>query len=78
MTGDIGRCKRVVEITPTILEGVVSTDHAWWHPEGDPEKLYDVFELNVNQLMPWGCGPSGMGANYKCLLCKIYKVEEGE
>ena len=51
---------------------------SWWHPKGDPERLYDVFDLNVNQLMPWGCGPSGMGANYKCFLCRIYKVEKGE
>ena len=54
------------------------TDQAWWHPKGDPERLYGVFDLNVNQLMPWGCGPSGMGANYKCFLCRIYKVEKGE
>ena len=78
-TGQTGRCKRLVEITPAIANPkVMSTDHAWWHPEGDPEKLFDMFELNVNQLMSWGCGPSGIGANYKCLLCRVYKVGEGE
>lgn len=57
---------------------VVSTDHGWWHPEGKPEELYDVMELNVNKLMPWGCGKSGIGANYKCLLCRIEKMTEEE
>ncbi len=75
-TGDVARAKRVVEITPIIDPRVVSTDHGWWHPEGDPKKLYDVMDLNINKLMPWGCGPSGIGANYKSLLCRIYKVEE--
>ncbi|MDD5806323.1 MAG: molybdopterin-dependent oxidoreductase [Eggerthellales bacterium] len=76
MSGEVGRCKRVVEITPAIRPDVVSTDHAWWHPEGDPEKLYDMPELNVNKLMAWGAGPSGIGANYKSLLCRIRKMTE--
>ena len=45
---------------------------------GTPEELYDVMELNVNKLMPWGCGKSGIGANYKCLLCRIEKMTEEE
>ena len=48
------------------------------YPEGKPEELYDVMELNVNKLMPWGCGKSGIGANYKCLLCRIEKMTEEE
>lgn len=78
LTGSVERVKRIAEVTPIIGPRVVSTDHAWWHPEGDPKNLYDVFDLNVNKLMPWGCGPSGIGANYKSLLCRIYKVERGE
>lgn len=78
LTGEVERVKRMVEVTPILDPRVVSTDHAWWHPEGDPKNLYDVFDLNVNKLMPWGCGPSGIGANYKSLLCRIYRVGEGE
>ena len=78
MTGEVARCRRVVEITEGISPRVVSTDHGWWHPEGKAEELYDVMELNVNKLMPWGCGKSGIGANYKCLLCNLVKMTEEE
>lgn len=77
-TGEVARCRRKVKITETLKPGVVSTDHGWWHPEGRPEDLYDMMELNVNKLMPWGCGKSGIGANYKCLLCRLEKMNEGE
>lgn len=78
LAGEVARCKRVVEVTPILDPRVVSTDHGWWHPEGDPENLYDVMDLNVNKLMPWGCGKSGIGADYKCLLCRIVKIGEEE
>ena len=71
-----GRCKRVAEITPIMPETTVSTDHAWWYPEGDPENLYDVRELNVGNLIPYLPGKAGFGGNYKSMLCKIYKVGE--
>jgi anaerobic selenocysteine-containing dehydrogenase len=76
--GETGRAKRVVEITETIDPRVVNSDHGWWHPEGDPAKLYDVVDLNINNIVSWETGKTGIGANYKCLLCKIYKVKEGE
>jgi anaerobic selenocysteine-containing dehydrogenase len=75
--GEVGRARRVVETTPIIDPRVVSSDHGWWHPEGDPEALYDVVELNINNLVSWELGKTGIGANYKCLLCRIYKDEEG-
>lgn len=77
-TGRVARAKRVVEITPGIDVRVASTDHGWWHPEGDPENLYDVNELNINNLISWSSGETGVGANYKCILCKIYPVKDGE
>jgi anaerobic selenocysteine-containing dehydrogenase len=77
-TGETGRAKRVVETTEAIDPRVVSADHGWWHPEGDPERLFDVIELNINNIVSWELGKTGVGANYKCLLCKIYKVKEGE
>ena len=38
----------------------------------------DVFDLNINNTLPWIPGKSGFGSNYKSSICKIYKVEEGE
>ena len=78
LTGRIARAKRVVEATPVVNPRVVSTDHGWWHPEADHEKLFDVNELNINNLISWSSGKTGIGANYKCLLCKIYPCKDGE
>lgn len=75
-TGRTARAKRVAEVTPILDPRVASTDHGWWHPEGDPENLYDVDELNINNLISWNTGKTGVGCNYKCLLCKIYPVRE--
>lgn len=77
-TGRTGRAKRTVELLSGMDKRVVSTDHGWWRPEADPENLYDVNELNINNLIPWTTGQTGVGANYKCILCKIYPVKDGE
>ena len=77
-TGRTARVKRIAEVTPIVDPRVASTDHGWWHPEGDPEKLYDVMDLNINNLISWSSGNTGVGANYKCILCKIYPVKDGE
>jgi anaerobic selenocysteine-containing dehydrogenase len=76
----MGRVRRRAKITPTINPRVVNADHAWWYPEksaAEPE-LFGVWDVNVNQLVPLLPGRSGFGGNYKSLLCKIYKVAEGE
>ena len=73
-----GKAIEVAHVTDTIMKGVVSAEHGWWFPEGDPEKFYDVFDLNINNTLPWIPGKSGFGSNYKSSICKIYKVEEGE
>lgn len=73
-----GRAKRRVKATPVHDPRICACDHAWWLPEGDPEKLYDVFDLNINNLVPWTPGKSGFGSNYKTTLVKLYKVKEGE
>lgn len=73
------RCKRRVQITDKLLhENIVSTDHAWWYPEEDPDSLFGALDLNVNNLVTWTPGKSGFGSNYKCNLVKIYKCEEDE
>ena len=70
-----GRCKLRVEITNLYQDPrIIACDHAWWHPEGDPEKLYDSHDMNVNNLLPGIPGKSGFGSNYKTTLVKLYKV----
>ncbi len=69
------RAKRKVKITPILLhEDIVSTDHGWWYPEADPENLYDVFDLNINNCVTWTPGKSGFGSNYKCNLVRLEKI----
>ena len=74
----IGRCKARVEETLGVREGIIHIDHGWWLPEAEPEKLFDIFEVNVNQLLEWGCGKSGFGANFKCTVCNVTKWEDGD
>lgn len=57
---------------------VYSKDGEVVRVEGDPENLYDVMDLNINNLISWSSGKTGVGTNYKCILCKIYPVKEGE
>ena len=76
-----GRCKRQVCETPIVNERTVSTDHAWWRPEAPcelDEGLYDLWDLTVENLLPYDCGTSGFGANYKNTICKMYPAGEGE
>lgn len=73
-----GRAKRKIEATEAIDERMCSTDHAWWLPEGDPESFYDVFDLNINNLVQWSPGKSGFGSNYKTALCRVYPVDGRE
>ncbi len=74
----VGRAQRKVKVTPIIGEGVVNTDHGWWRPEADPNNLYNTDELNINNLIVHNPGDSGFGANYKAMVCTIYKMKEDE
>lgn len=75
-----GRCKRVLKVTEMIDERVLMTDHAWWFPEGERKDYFDtMLDLNVNKLLnSYLPGKSGFGANYKSMLCRVYRVQEGE
>jgi anaerobic selenocysteine-containing dehydrogenase len=75
-----GRARRKATLTPIIDPRVVNTDHAWWFPEkkGAEPELFGLWDVAINQLVPFLPGKSGFGGNYKSLLCKIYKVKEGE
>lgn len=72
---DKGRAKSRVKFTPCLDPRTISADHGWWLPEADPENLYDALEVNINNLVPYECGKSGFGSNYKTTLCRIYKCE---
>jgi anaerobic selenocysteine-containing dehydrogenase len=72
----LGRAKRRIKSTPVLDPRIIACDHAWWYPEGEREKLFDVFDLNINNLVPFKPGKSGFGSNYKTTLVKIYKVKE--
>ncbi len=76
----MGRARRKIEITPILDPRVVNADHAWWFPEaeGAEPNLFNLWDLAINQLVPFLPGKSGFGGNYKALLCRIYKVAEGE
>ena len=78
MEGPMGRAKRKAKLTPVMDRRIVSCDHGWWFPEGDPEKFFDVFEYNINNLMVYSPGKSGFGSNYKTSICRLYKLEDGE
>ena len=76
----MGKCKQKAKLTPIMDPRVVNADHAWWFPEkeGAEPSLFGVWESNINLLVPLLPGRSGFGGNYKSLLCKVYKVAEGE
>lgn len=76
LTNYQGRCKRKVSVSKEALKGVFTADHAWYYPEAGPENLYDVRELNVNNLIPYTTGKSGFGTNMKANLCTIEKFKE--
>ncbi|RDB63884.1 dehydrogenase [Gordonibacter sp. 28C] len=71
-----GKAHMRLRVTPEIMEGNIQTDHAWWFPEGDPEDLYGVMDVNVNNLCEYDCGKHGFGTNIKAQLCAVRKYEE--
>jgi anaerobic selenocysteine-containing dehydrogenase len=75
-----GRCRQRAKLTPTIPTWAVHAEHGWWYPEKEAAEptLFGTFDSNPNNLIKMDCGRSGYGADYKCLICKIYKVEKGE
>ncbi len=74
----VDRAKRQVQFLEGIDPRVMSTSVGWWHPEGDPENLYDVRDLNINKLSAWKECETGVGSRNRTHLCKVYKVKEGE
>lgn len=76
-----GRARRKVKVTEVVPTWLVACDHGWWLPEESAEENGNSFkfnDLNINHLVPALPGTSGFGANYKSLICKMYKVQEEE
>lgn len=77
LENDNGRCKMKASIEPGQKQGALASQHGWWYPEREPSapSLYGVYEVNVNNLVPYKTiGKLGWGAPFKCLMCKIYKA----
>ncbi len=76
-----GKCRQKANLDPSLPEWLVRAEHGWWFPEkeGAEPVLFGVFDSNPNNLTPQGqYGPTGMGAPYKCQICKIYKDDGTE
>lgn len=76
-----GRAKRKVELCEGLDPRYCSTDHGWWLPEaGSYEQggYSGLWDFNINQLLAFDPGRSGFGSNYKTVLCRVYKCEEGD
>jgi anaerobic selenocysteine-containing dehydrogenase len=76
-----GRCKQKAHIFPGIDKRFISAEHGWWKPEEDLAKPHfaGAFDFNPNNLThAYESGPGNCGAPIKCLIAKIYKVQEGD
>jgi anaerobic selenocysteine-containing dehydrogenase len=77
----MGRCRFRAKVTLEVPPWMVMATHGWWFPEEPAEEpsLYGVWKSNINQLIPMGYqGEDGLGAPIKHMLCKVYKLGEGE
>ena len=73
----VGRAKMKASYQPGVKQGCIFAQHGWWYPEREASSpsLFGVYECNINNLVPYKTvGTLGMGAPYKCLMCKIYKA----
>ena len=78
LENDVGRCKMKLSVKPGQKEGALAPSTAGGTPSArrPPPSLFDVYEVNVNNLVPYKTiGKLGWGAPFKCLMCKIYKAE---
>lgn len=72
-----GRCRQRIKVKVGMKPNYVMAEHGWWFPEDDSEKLFNVFDSNINNLTTQcNIGQSGYGAPYSGTLCRIYKCTE--
>ena len=73
-----GALQDQLSVKPGQKEGALASQHGWWYPEREASapSLFDVYEVNVNNLVPYKTiGKLGWGAPFKCLMCKISLAE---
>ncbi|MBR2522142.1 MAG: hypothetical protein IKE61_03335, partial [Coriobacteriales bacterium] len=76
---EFGRCELKAKVTPVVRQGLANAQHGFWFPEEDAEEphLYGVWRCNINNLMPHKfVGKLGFGAPFKCIICKIEKLNK--
>lgn len=79
--GDRGRFRQMAKIHPSIKEGCIHAEHAWWYPEQPAEAPYyfGTFDSNLNNLTrAYETCEGGVGSSIKSMLCKIYPYQEGD
>ena len=77
----VGRCKQCVKINPALQPQYLVAEHGWWFPEGDGNapSLFGSFDCNINNLTySYETGEGGIGAPFKSIVGRIYKVQEGD
>jgi anaerobic selenocysteine-containing dehydrogenase len=73
------RIRQRAKITQAVRRNMALAQHGWWFPEVKDDPLYGSWDVNSSRLMENGLvGETGFGSDIKCILCKIYKVQEGE
>lgn len=76
----IGKVRQKAKLTLGIDPRVIHAEHGWWYPEkpaAGPSYM-GTFDSNINVLATMCTnGPSGYGSNYKCMLCRVSKAEQG-
>ncbi|MDO4290633.1 MAG: molybdopterin-dependent oxidoreductase [Eggerthellaceae bacterium] len=79
-----GKCRQRAKLTYACDYTMALARHGWWFPEkegtaeaGEPS-LYGMWDVNVNHLLLNAPSKAGFGSDIKCVLCKVYKVKEGE
>jgi len=76
----LGRCRFRAKVTLEVPPWMVMATHGWWFPEEPPAEpsLFGVWKSNINLLIPMGYqGKDGLGAPFKHMICKVYKVRGG-
>lgn len=64
----LGKIKQRAKITEEVPEWLVHCDHAWQSPEvKDPERNFDVYASNANELISAQYGLTGFCVNLKSL-----------
>lgn len=74
-----GRARRVLRTSGEVSPGLVHAQASWWNPDGAApvaEGLFDLFELNINNLLPSGLqGRSGFGYPFRAMRCRLVAAD---